>query len=141
VASLPAVPDRDGYRFERSHLVGFAPVAQAGNARLGTLYLQSDLKAVYGTLRLAGVIVALVMGVSLLVAYLLSAALQGTISRPILALAQIAKGVSDRQDYSVRAPKLAEDELGVLPGSFNQMLRRIEGQDLTLREPLGGMYR
>ena len=81
------------------------------------------------------------MGVSLVVAYLLSAALQGTISRPILALAQIAKGVSDRQDYSVRAPKLAEDELGVLTDSFNQMLSRIEGQDRALRKLIAELER
>jgi len=129
VAALPAAPDQDGYRFEHSHLVGYAPVAQASNARLGTLYLQSDLTAVYGTLRLAGAIAALVMGVSLLVAYLLSATLQGTISRPILALAHTAKGVSERHDYSVRAPKLGADELGLLTDAFNQMLSRIEDQD------------
>jgi signal transduction histidine kinase len=129
VAAFPAAPDRDGYRFEHSHLVGFAPVAQASNARLGTLYLQSDLTAVYGTLRLAGALAALLMGVSLLVAYLLSATLQGTISRPILALAQTAKVVSDRHDYSVRAPKLGADELGLLTDAFNQMLSRIEDQD------------
>jgi len=81
------------------------------------------------------------MGVSLVVAYLLSATLQGTISRPILALAQIAKGVSDRQDYSVRAPKLAEDELGVLTDSFNQMLSRIEGQDRALRKLIAELER
>src|SRR2546428_3905526 len=129
VAALPAAADQDGYRFEQSNLVGYAPVAQASNARLGTLYLQSDLTAVYGTLRLAGAIAALVMGVSLLVAYLLSATLQGTISRPILALAHTAKGVSDRHDYSVRAPKLGADELGLLTDAFNQMLSRIEDQD------------
>ena len=129
VAAFPAAPDRDGYRFEHSHLVGFAPVAQASNPRLGTLYLQSDLTAVYGTLRLAGAIAALVMAVSLLVAYLLSATLQGTISRPILALAETAKSVSDRSDYSVRAPKLGGDELGLLTDAFNQMLSRIEDQD------------
>ncbi len=129
VAAFPAAPDRDGYRFEHSDLVGFAPVAQASNPRLGTLYLQSDLTAVYGTLRLAGAIAALVMAVSLLVAYLLSATLQGTISRPILALAETAKSVSDRSDYSVRAPKLGGDELGLLTDAFNQMLSRIEDQD------------
>src|SRR5713101_5227276 len=134
VAAFPAAPDRDGYRFEHSHLVGFAPVAQATNARLGTLYLQSDLTAVYGTLRLAGAIAALVMGVSLLVAYLLSATLQGTISRPILALAETAKVVSDRHDYSVRAPKLGADELGLLTDAFNQMLSRIEDQDRARRK-------
>src|SRR3989449_4017201 len=48
VAAFPTAPERDGDRFEPSHLVGFASVAQASNARLGTLYLQSDLTAVYG---------------------------------------------------------------------------------------------
>src|SRR2546427_5149982 len=133
VAALPAAPDQDGYRFEHSHLVGYAPVAQASNARLGTLYLQSDLTAVYGTLRLTGAIAALVMAVSLLVAYLLSTALQGMISRPILLLAETAKGVSDRQDYAVRAPKVAEDELGVLTDAFNHMLGRIQDQNRELR--------
>ena len=134
IAAFPPAPQRDGYRFEGAHLIGFAPVAQPGNARLGTLYLQSDLKAVYGTLLLAGVIGALVLGVSLLVAYLLSTALQGTISRPILLLAETAKGVSDRQDYAVRVPKLADDELGVLTDAFNHMLGRIQDQNRVLKE-------
>ena len=127
-------PDRDGYRFEGAHLVGFEPVAQPGNARLGTLFLRSDLKAVYGTLRVAGVTAVVVMGVAMLVAYFLSNALQGTISRPILLLADTAKGVSERQDYSVRAPKLGHDELGTLTEAFNQMLGRIEEQDGSLRK-------
>ena len=134
ITALPAAPDRDGYRFEHADLVGFAPVAQPGSARLGTLYLQSDLKAVYGPLRLAGAIAALVMGVSLLVAYLLSSALQGTISQPILMLAETARGVSDRKDYSVRAPKAADDEVGLLTDAFNQMLSRIEDQERAFRQ-------
>src|SRR3989442_6551781 len=73
VAAFPAAPDRDGYRFEHSHLVGFAPVAQASNARLGTLYLQSDLTAVYGTLPAAPARAAPVMGESILAADLPSA--------------------------------------------------------------------
>src|SRR5438445_1477381 len=119
VAAFPTAPERDGYRFGHSLLVGFAPVAQASNARLGTLYLQSDLTAVYGTLRLTGAIAALVMAVSLLVAYLLSTALQGMISRPILLLAETAKGVSDRQAYAVRAPKAADAQRAVLTASAN----------------------
>jgi light-regulated signal transduction histidine kinase (bacteriophytochrome)/HAMP domain-containing protein len=59
--------------------------------------------------------------------------LQGTISQPILALAETAQVVSTRQDYSVRAPKLGEDELGALTDAFNQMLGRIEDQNRALR--------
>src|SRR3989454_94849 len=37
VAALPAAPDQDGYRFEHSHLVGYAPVAHASNAMVSGL--------------------------------------------------------------------------------------------------------
>ena len=125
---VPAEPGPDGYRFERGLLVGFQPVEEAGSQRLGTLYLASDLGAISDTFRLSGVIGLAVMAVALLAAYLLSRILQGTISQPILALAETAKAVSTRQDYSVRAPKLGADELGALTDAFNQMLGRIAEQ-------------
>ena len=131
---VPAAPGPDGYRFERGLLIGFQPVEEAGSQRLGTLYLASDLGAIYDTFRLSGVIGLAVMAVALLAAYLLSMVLQGTISQPILALAETAKAVSTRQDYSVRASKLGEDELGALTDAFNQMLGRIEDQNRALRE-------
>ena len=125
---VPAEPGPDGYRFERGLLIGFQPVEEAGSQRLGTLYLASDLGAIYDTFRLSGVIGLAVMAVALLAAYLLSRILQGRISQPILALAETAKAVSTRQDYSVRAPKLGADELGALTDAFNQMLSRIAEQ-------------
>src|SRR5207253_5621384 len=128
-----AVPGPDGYRFERELLMGFQPEEQSGSQRLGTLYLASDLGAVYDTFRLSGVIGLAVMAVALLAAYLLSMVLQGTISQPILALAETAKAVSTRQDYSVRASKLGADELGALTDAFNQMLGRIEDQKNELQ--------
>ena len=125
---VPVAPGPDGYRFERGLLIGFQPVEEAGSQRLGTLYLASDLGVIYDTFRLSGVIGLAVMAVALLAAYLLSRVLQGTISQPILALADTAKAVSTRQDYSVRAPKLGADELGALTDAFNQMLGRIAQQ-------------
>jgi len=132
-ADLPSAPARDGYRFERGYVIALEPVAEAGSPRLGTLYLQSDMKAVSRTLRLSAAIGAGVMAISLLAAYFLAALLQGGISHPILALAKTAQQISVRQDYSVRATKLGEDELGVLTDAFNQMLGRIEDQDRALR--------
>jgi len=132
--ALPASPALDGYRFEQGHLIGFQPVAEGANQRLGTLYLDSDLKALYHTLRLSAMIAAAVMAVSLLTAYLLSMALQGMISQPILTLAQTASAVSERRDYSVRAPAQGRDELGVLTQAFNHMLGRIEEQSRALHE-------
>src|SRR2546428_9237468 len=90
VAALPAAPDQDGYRFEHSHLVGYAPVAQASNARLGTLYLQSDLTAADGPRRRARATAARLAGGLPLVAYLRSASLQGTNFRPLPTVTQTA---------------------------------------------------
>jgi len=132
--AVPAVPGPDGYRFERGLLIGFQPVEVAGSQRLGTLYLASDLRAIYDTFRLSGVIGLAVLAVALLAAYLLSRVLQRTISQPILALAETAKAVSTRQDYSVRAPQVGADELGVLTNAFNRMLARIQDQDRAVRE-------
>jgi signal transduction histidine kinase len=132
--ALPAAPGRDGYRFEGAFVVGLEPVAEAGNRRLGTLYVQSDMKEVARTVRLSAGIAAGVMAVALLAAWVLATMLQGLISHPILALAETAAAVSTREDYSVRAPKVGADELGALTEAFNLMLGRIEEQTRTVSE-------
>src|SRR5712664_3028095 len=131
--AFPAAPERDGYRFDRSHVAGFQPVAQ-GTRRQGTLYLRSDLGAMYERFRLYSGIVAAVVVASLLVAFLVSHVLQRQISEPILTLATTAHAIADRRDYSVRATKGADDELGLLTDAFNQMLTRIDEQDRALKE-------
>lgn len=133
-AEFPAAPQDDGYRFGGGYLAGFTPVVQAkGSQRLGTLYLQSDMEAMYDRLRLYGGIAALIAVVLSLLAYVLSRKLQQQISRPILALAETAKVVSNQRDYSVRALKLGEDELGLLTDAFNHMLEQIQLQNLALQ--------
>jgi len=135
--AIPAAPEKDGYRFGRSHLAVFQPVVQGGNKRLGTLYLKSGMGAMYERFRLYGVIALLVIAGSFLLAYALSRRLQQQISHPILALAETAKAISDRSDYSVRAPKLGQDELGLLTDAFNQMLAQIHEQNQALSESEG----
>ena len=132
---FPAGPSADGYRFEAGYLVGFAPVVQVkGSQRLGTLYLKSDMEAMYQRFRLYGGIAILVVAGSSLVAYALSRKLQQQISRPILALAETAQAVSDRRDYSVRAHKHGKDEIGLLTEAFNHMLDQIQAQNDLLEK-------
>lgn len=128
--AFPAAPQPDGYRFEASHLIGFTPVVQVkGRERFGTLYLSSDMEAMYERLRLYGVLSLLVVVLASMVAYALSRMLQRQISLPILELAQTAQAVSVRRDYSVRAGKHGDDELGVLTDAFNHMLAQIQEQN------------
>ncbi len=131
---FPATPQKDGYHFEASNLVGIQPVT-LGQKRLGTLYLKWDLKAVYGRfLFYGGSIVVIMTGCLLAAAYLLSRTLRRQISEPILELAETAKAISDRQDYSVRARKIGQGELGFLTDVFNQMLARIQEQNTAVKE-------
>ena len=132
-ARFPPQPPPDGFRFAGGHLVVAKPVIQVkGSERFGTLYLESNMDAMYQRLRLYSVIALLVVAASSAVAYVLSRALQRQISRPILALASTAKAVSSRRDYSVRAAKLSNDELGLLTDTFNHMLAEIEQQNAEL---------
>jgi signal transduction histidine kinase len=78
-------------------------------------------------------ILAVVIVVSLLVAYLISNRLQRVISEPIQSLARTARDVAEDHDYARRATKLSNDELGDFTDSFNEMLDRIQSQDQTLR--------
>ncbi|MBV9986940.1 MAG: PAS domain-containing protein [Chitinophagaceae bacterium] len=129
---FPAKPGDDGgYMFENGYVEGFEAVTEGSN-RLGTLYLRSDMGAIYTRLQLYGMITLLVLGASFLVAYLLSRSLQRSISQPILNLAETARLVSEKYDYSVRAVKSGDDELGLLTDAFNHMLTQIELQNLEI---------
>jgi PAS domain S-box-containing protein len=59
-------------------------------------------------------------------ALLLSSRMQRVISRPIASLVAVARLVSVDKNYSIRATKVADDEIGVLIDSFNEMLSQIE---------------
>jgi len=130
---FPAQPSSDGYHFERDRLVIFRPVFLNGK-RIGTIYLQTGLEGMYGQLRLfAGIAVMVLIG-SVLVALALSSRLQRPISRPILALAQIARLIAEDKDYTVRVPSLGRDETGQLTEALNQLLASIEERDKALRQ-------
>lgn len=133
--TFPPAPGAKGYRFEGSRLAGFQPVEQPGNKPLGTLYLQFDTTALIGAwLRVSLAVAAVVMTITLFIAYALSRFLQKQISQPILTLAETARAVSDHGDYSVRAVRTADDELGLLTDAFNRMLEQIQRQNEVLRK-------
>lgn len=124
--TLPAAPGASGYRFTPERLAGFQPV-MLGNRQVGTLYLEFDTGSVIRIWLWDSAKIALgCTAVILMIAYLLSRRLQRQVSVPILQLAETARVISERRDYSVRAAKLGRDELGLLTDSFNQMLTEIQ---------------
>ncbi|MBB3169785.1 putative bifunctional diguanylate cyclase/phosphodiesterase [Simiduia aestuariiviva] len=66
--------------------------------------------------------------------YLLSFKLQAIITSPIAELIGLSKKVTEDGDYSLRAPDLGSDEIGMLADDFNRMLEQIEQRDLMLEK-------
>lgn len=127
-SSLPPFPGIDGYEYKDAHLGGFEPIIQQ-DQRMGTLYIRSDLKGIYKRFWLYSMLTLFVSIVVTAVAYFVSRRMQKTVSGPILALAQIAGTVSRQKDYTVRATRFSNDELGELTEAFNHMLGQIERQN------------
>lgn len=124
-ADIPSRPGADGSSFGPSQLTVFQPVLQKGK-RQGTIYLKADLTEMYSRLMTYGALV-LVAGVGSIIGSLAaSTRLQQRISRPIVELAETARAISEKQDYTVRATQYGRDEIGDLTDAFNQMLTRIE---------------
>lgn len=109
------------------------------NQRIGTVCLQSDLKSIHTSLNHSIKIIIAVIIISLLTVFLISTRLQRVISNPILNLARQAKAISDDKDYSVRAVKESNDEVGFLIDAFNGMLEHIQERDSELLEAKEGL--
>jgi signal transduction histidine kinase/ActR/RegA family two-component response regulator len=122
----------DGYEFGDDRLAMFRHIALKGE-RLGAIYIQSDLEELADRLRQYVSITVVVLLVSLLAGLALSSRLQRLVSEPILKLAATAKAVSSHKNYSVRALKTGEDELGQLIDGFNEMLGQIQARDAALQ--------
>jgi TMAO reductase system sensor TorS len=99
---------------------------------IGAIYLESDLvESKTRRQRFAGMVIAILL-VTCLLAYLLSSRLQRMVSEPVAHLAAVAKAVSTQKNFSLRASKRADDDLGQLIATFNEMLAEIERRDEEL---------
>jgi PAS domain S-box-containing protein len=128
----PTVRDAGCY-FKTDRLDTFKNINLAGEV-IGTVYIASDLEESKARFSRYALIVALVLVASSLVAFVLAAKLRKIISDPISHLAQVANAVAMDKDYSVRASKQGQDELGALIDGFNEMLVEIQLRDGALRE-------
>jgi signal transduction histidine kinase/HAMP domain-containing protein len=99
----------------------------------GTICLKSDLREQHERSVRYAVMISTFMVVSWFATLILSSLLQRVISRPIFHLAETAKSVSDGKNYSVRATKDGNDELGQLVDRFNEMIGQVQQRDAALQ--------
>ena len=127
-----------GHSFENDRLDLFQPITD-GKELVGTVYIQSDLDDLHRRLWAYGYVMLGVMALSLGGSLIVGLWLQRFLARPVQALAQTARDVVTRSDYSVRARKFADDELGSLTETFNQMLSHIQRQEEELESYQRGL--
>src|SRR5438093_986316 len=119
--------------FKNGHLLVFRRIVLDGKT-VGTVHIESDLDELQLRLQRYVAIVVSVIAAASLVALLLLSPLQGIVSRPILDMVATAKRISDQKDFSVRANKYGDDEIGALVDAFNAMLDRVQQRDDEARE-------
>ncbi|MBI5739820.1 MAG: response regulator [Nitrospirae bacterium] len=131
--TMPGAPDGEYYYFEANRLNLFRRIS-LDNELIGIVFIRSDLGKIYSRLRMDILIVIACIIAGLLVAYAVISALQKSITGPITDLTRKMKEVSEHKDYSVRAEKVPDDEIGVLVTGFNDMLTQIQERDEKLKE-------
>ena len=133
-----APPDASGHRFAAGGVLLFQPIVS--EKRIGTVYIEAELRERWTRLREIALIVALVSLAALGVAVRLSSRYEQAIARPVQQLATAARSVA-AQDYSVRVPAAGKDELGLLIETFNEMLARVQQRDAQLEDARQGLER
>jgi PAS domain S-box-containing protein len=129
-APPPARAPAIGLRMS-SELIEIAqPVERKGEA-LGVIYLRARYDLWNRLASYLGIFV-LVTASSVAFAYVFSSQLQRGITEPLDAMAAVARQVVSRRDYSLRARKQADDEIGVVVDAFNKMLEEVESRSQAL---------
>jgi two-component system sensor histidine kinase/response regulator len=127
-AEAPASPD---HRFETDRLVLARPIVLDGQP-VGHVVIEKDLSVLATRTRAFVGLVGIVLVLAGLVAFALSTPLVTVVAGPIGQLADLARNVSHKRDYSLRAPKDSDDELGQLVDGINEMLTQIQARDREL---------
>ncbi|MBN2427585.1 MAG: response regulator [Deltaproteobacteria bacterium] len=119
-------------KWQGSRLQTFHPI-HLDNEVVGAISLTADLSDMHREFRRETIdvlgILSIIFGISILIASFL----QRIISSPLLQLSRTMHNVSESGNYSLRARKTTNDEIGDLYESFNQMLGQTEKRDRELK--------
>ena len=123
--------EKTGHYFGNNMLTVYEPVVVDGNV-VGVVCLKSTLSNLYNTLKKDIVVMICTMLLVSMLIYFVSFRLQGIISEPILNLADVAKTISQKKEYSIRVDRQSKDEIGLLTTAFNDMLEQIQQRDMAM---------
>ncbi|MBP7562225.1 MAG: GHKL domain-containing protein [Candidatus Cloacimonetes bacterium] len=116
---------RQNSYFKKDHLYVYQPIVSNGIV-IGTLFLKVSSDSLKQ--RISNYIKTMIwiLLVILLLIFIVSIALQKSISKPILDLADYSKKVALNENYTIDFNQYRTDEIGVLYNSFSQMIQKIQ---------------
>jgi signal transduction histidine kinase/CheY-like chemotaxis protein len=120
---FPVAMGPGGNRFDMNHLTLFHEIDDS-DGRVGTVYLSAEYDLAGRLANYVPVLAIIFLG-SLAVALAMTYVLQPSLTRPIRAIAEVAKEVSARGDYTLRVRRETNDETGQLVEAFNAMLAEV----------------
>ncbi len=133
VASLSVTHASEPHMHQGAALHASHPIRLDGET-IGAIHLIYDLKPVYRNILWDSVSTAGIGLLGVLTAMLLALRLRRSVTRPIFDLQKTVEAVSRDRNYSIRAVKHTDDDLGALTDGFNTMLRQIQARDTALAE-------
>lgn len=122
---LKRIKQSHGYLFHKGHL-SIVNTIEMGNDPIGILVIDWNLIDFRERYRYYMFFIASVIAFSIILALFLSTRMQKFVTEPLSHLTGIAKHIAISKDYSKRATKTSDDEIGILVNAFNAMLDRIE---------------
>ena len=128
--TVPKMLPGDGVHVDGERVEVVKTVAQGGEV-LGTIYLRAeyDLNGrMFAYLRVLGA----VMIIGLIAALFAASWLHRVVSRPMESMASVARAIVEKRDYSFRAEKMTDDEVGVVIDAFNKMLDEVQSHSRAL---------
>lgn len=105
-----------------------------GNS-IGTVYILAETSEVFQHVRNYALISGAILLLCLLCALFVASTFRRVLASPLIGLAETARVVTNRKDYSIRAAQTCNvEEISTLVSSFNAMLMQIEERDQALQQ-------
>ncbi|MDP2505626.1 MULTISPECIES: bifunctional diguanylate cyclase/phosphodiesterase [unclassified Oceanobacter] len=127
----PCPPQRD--MSHDNHKQQIFPI-QYQHKTVGTLTLHTTQESRNKRLQQFGLFSILIAILALLLGFVASSHLKELVLRPLHELYATLKRIAQDQDYSIRATRKTDDELGALVDLFNSLLQTIETEHASLKE-------
>jgi two-component sensor histidine kinase len=130
---IPAGPLREGIEFTDDGMLAMRHIYHDGDF-VGSIGILSSPEVFYVQLRRSVVAVVLIIIACSALALAIALRVLHVIAAPIDSLIDTANRVAESRDYSLRAIKYADDDMGTLTDEFNDMLQRIQRRDAELEQ-------